>query len=82
MDMAQAVRDRLKYLIKKHKVSINGLARDAGIGATTLKNVLSGDSHNPGVVTIKRLCDGLGISVQDFFMSPEFDTLEEQDDFE
>lgn len=82
MDVTLLVRERLKYLIKKHKVSINALARSSGVAPTTLKNILSGESENPTILSIKKLCDGLGISVQDFFSTSEFDSLEEQEDNE
>ena len=46
--------------------------------ATTIKSILNDESKNPGVVTIKKLCDGLEITLGEFFSTPEFDTLEQE----
>ena len=43
-----------------------------------LKNILYGKSHNPGIVTIKMICDGFGITLSEFFSTPEFDALEQE----
>ena len=48
-------------------MAINALARSAGIPPSTVKNILNGASKNPGVVTIKMICDGFGISLTEFF---------------
>ena len=52
--------------------NINSLARQAGISPTILKNIIYGKSHNPGIVTIKLICDGLGISIYNFFNNSQF----------
>lgn len=52
--------------------NINSLARQAGISPTTLKNIIYGKSHNLGIVTIKLICDGLGISIYNFFNNSQF----------
>ena len=50
----------------------------AGVSPSTLKSILYGKSQNPGVVTIKMLCDGLEISLAEFFSGPEFQGLEQE----
>ena len=59
-------------------MTINALARTAGIAPSTAKNILNGASKNPGVVTIKMICDGLGITLIDFFDTDEFRELEQE----
>lgn len=59
-------------------MSINGLARSAGLPPTTVKNILNGASRNPGIVTIKIICDGLGITLIDFFNTESFRNLEQE----
>ena len=79
MDTRKAVSTRIQQLCAEHGYNINSLARWAGIPPTTVKSILYGSSRNPGVVTVKLLCDGLGISLYDFFDSPLFQTAEPED---
>ncbi len=51
---------------------------DSGVPPSTIKNILYGKSKNPGIVTIKMLCDGLGISLTEFFDTKEFAELEQE----
>ena len=78
MDTYTVVKNRILSLCKEHNITINKLATKSGIPASTLKNILYGKSHNPGVVTIKILCDGFGISITDFFDTEEFKALEQE----
>ncbi|MBQ7777589.1 MAG: helix-turn-helix transcriptional regulator [Oscillibacter sp.] len=78
MDTRQAVAVRLIQLCGQYNISINHLANTSGIPPSTLKSILYGRSQNPGVVTLKKLCDGLGITLGEFFSTPEFDALEQE----
>lgn len=78
MNMREAVVKRILELCKMNSLSINGLATLAAVPPSTLKNIISGESKNPGIVTIKKLCDGLDISIIDFFDTPEFRELEQE----
>lgn len=81
MDTRKLVARRIQQLCAAHGYNINSLARQAGVPPTTLKNIIYGNSHNPGIVTIKLLCDGLGISLHDFFDTEPFkNTLPEDID--
>lgn len=60
MDTQKLVSMRIQQLCAEHGYNINSLARQAGIPPTTLKNIIYGKSHNPGIVTIKLICDALG----------------------
>ncbi len=72
------VRDRIFYYIGERNISINKLATLSAVTPTTLKNILYGQSKNPGIVTIKMLCDGLDITLTEFFDSDEFRNLEQE----
>ena len=78
MDTRTTVVNRILELCKEKNLTINGLARLSAVPPTTLKNILSGVSKNPGIVTIKLLCDGLEITLTDFFNTEEFKNLEQE----
>ena len=72
------VANRIIELCQERNMAINALARSAGIPPSTVKNILNGASKNPGVVTIKMICDGLGISLTEFFDTDLFRELEQE----
>lgn len=78
MDTRTAVANRLTFLCGQRGWTINMLATMSGVSPSTVKSILYGNSRNPGVVTIKLLCDGLGISLEEFFSGPEFAGLEQE----
>ncbi len=78
MKTREAVAKRIEELCKQNNITINGLATQAAVPPSTVKNIIYGVSRNPGIVTIKILCDGLDISIQDFFDSPLFVDLEQE----
>ncbi len=78
MNTYSAVKSRILSLCNERNLTINKLATESGISASTLKNILYGKSRNPGIVTIKMLCDGFGISIIEFFDTPEFRELEQE----
>ena len=57
---------------------IHKLATESGVPPSTIKNILYGKSQNPGIVTIKMLCDGMGITLIEFFDTEEFKNLEQE----
>ena len=65
-------------MLGEKKMSIHKLAMESGVAPSSIKNILYGKSQNPGVVTIKMLCDGFGISVVDFFDTETFKSLEQE----
>ncbi len=76
MDAVQAVRNRILQLCEEYDLSINRLATLSALPPSSLKNILYGKSQNPKLLTIKLICDGLGITLCEFFSTPEFDALE------
>ena len=78
MDTRKAVANRLLELCEEKRLSVNALARISAVAPSTLKNIINGGSKNAGVVTLKKLCDGLEISLYDFFNTETFKTLEQE----
>lgn len=78
MNTTEAVRDRILHLCEKRDLTINRLATISALPPSSIKNILYGKSQNPKLLTIKMLCDGLGITLGEFFSTPEFDALEQE----
>lgn len=78
MDTRKAVAERIVSLCQERNIAINALARIAAVPPSTLKNLVNGGSKNPGIVTIKKLCDGLDISLSVFFDTDVFRSLEQE----
>lgn len=78
MDTYTTVKNRILNLCEEKRITINKLATESGVAPSTIKNILYGKSHNPGIVTLKMLCDGLGITLVDFFSTEEFNNLEQE----
>ena len=79
MNLQQAVAKRISdYCGDKKKLTVNGLCSVCGITQSTINNILHGQSKNPTVSTIKKICDGLEISLSEFFDSPYFDCLQQE----
>ena len=78
MNTYETVKNRLIFLCGEKKITINKLATESGVAPSTIKNILYGKSSNPGIVTLKKICDGLGITLIDFFNTQEFLELEQE----
>ena len=78
MNTKNAVANRIIELCNEKNMAINALANISGISPSTLYSVLNEKSQNPGVASIKKLCDGLEISIREFFDSDLFDDLEQE----
>lgn len=78
MDLIDAVRNRILSLCGENEITINKLANLAGMPPSSVKNILYGKSRNPKLVTIKMLCDGLDMTLGEFFSTEEFDNLEQE----
>ena len=78
MNTYTTVKNRILYLCEQKRITINKLATESGVAPSTIKNILYGKSQNPGIVTIKMLCDGMDISLSDFFNTEEFAKLEQE----
>lgn len=77
-DTKSAVRARILDLCAQRQITINRLATLSGVTQSTLNNIVSGRNNSATVSTIKKLCDGLDISLREFFDVPAFDDLEQE----
>ena len=78
MNTCTTVKNRILQLLGEKRMSIHKLAMESAVPPSSIKNILYGKSQNPGIVTIKMLCDGFGITLIDFFDTKEFRDLEQE----
>ena len=78
MTTIEAVRNRILTLCGERGITINRLATLSALPPSSIKNILYGKSENPKLITIKMICDGLDITLADFFNTVEFNTLEQE----
>ncbi len=78
MKTQEAVVCRIKNLCDERNIKVSQLAYKSGMPPSTLKNIMNGSSKNTGIVTIKIICDGLNISLEEFFHSGLFHNLEQE----
>ena len=78
MTVGDAVRERILELCKERNLSINKLCSISGVTQSTVNNIISGRNNSATVATVKKLCDGLDITIEAFFSSPLFRDLEQE----
>lgn len=78
MNIGEAVRFRILELCAEQGISINKLCNISGVTQSTVNNIISGRNNSTTLSTIKKLCDGLEISVTEFFSSDVFNNLEQE----
>ena len=76
MNAKDAVAKRIQALCLERGIAVNTLANECGMPPSTIYSMLNPKSQNPGVVSIQKVCDGLGITLRQFFNDPIFDDLE------
>ena len=78
MTIGEACRARIIDLCNERNITINKLAIISGVTQSTLNNIVSGRNNSVTASTLKKLCDGLEISIKHFFNSDLFDDLEQE----
>ena len=78
MDIGTAVKKRILQLCSQRELSVNQLSIMSGITQSTLNNIVSGRNKSTTISTIKKVCDGLNITIQEFFDSELFRNLEQE----
>ena len=78
MNTKQAVAARIIELCRDKDLATNALANLSGVAPSTVYSMLNEKSQNPGVVSLKKLCDGLDMTLGEFFSVPLFDELEQE----
>lgn len=78
MNIGEAVKLRILELCKENNLTVNKLATLCGITQSTLSNIVGGRNNSTTISTIKKICDGIDISIREFFSSSVFDSLEQE----
>ena len=78
MNIGEACRIRIGHLCTERNITVNKLSIISGITQSTLNNIVSGRNNSLTVSTLKKICDGLEISVIDFFNAECFENLEQE----
>ena len=78
MNIGEATRLRIIQLCNQKGITLNKLSTICGITQSTLNNIVSGRNKSATVSTVKKICDGLEINIQEFFNSELFDKLEQE----
>lgn len=78
MFIGEAVKERILELCRQRNITINKLSAMSGVTQSTVNNIVSGRNNSTTISTIKKLCDGLDISIDEFFHSDLFKNLEQE----
>ena len=78
MRTKEAIASRMLQLCDERNIAVNELANISGVSPSTVYSILNEKSQNPGAITLKKVCDGLEITLGEFFSTPEFDALEQE----
>ena len=78
MQIGEAARKRILEICDERKITVNKLAMIAGITQSTLNNIVSGRNNSMTLSTVQKICDGLNISIREFFASPLFNSIEQE----
>ena len=78
MTVAEATKQRIEELCNEKGLNFCRLATVSGVPYTTVKSIIYSQSKNPGITTIKKLCDGLDITITEFFDTETFKNLEQE----
>lgn len=78
MYVKDAVASKFAEICNQKNIKPNELATTSGVTPSTVYSLLDSRRRDVSLITIKKLCDGLGITLGEFFSSPEFDALEQE----
>lgn len=78
MHVKDVVANRFLEICKERNIKINELANLSGVTPSTVYSMLNENRRDVSVITIKKLCDGLEMTLGEFFSTPEFDALEQE----
>lgn len=78
MTIGEAVKARVLELCREKELTINRLSIVSGVTQSTVNNFISGRNHSITLSTLKKLCDGMNITVPEFFSSELFEGLEQE----
>lgn len=79
MRISEAMEEKLIKIIREKDITVNRLASICCLTQSTVDSIINGKSKNPKILTVVRLCDGLGISLKDFFDDDIFIDIDRED---
>ena len=79
MIINEATITRIRTLSKAQRLSMYELAYRTGMPPSTVKSIMNGKSKNPGIVNIKKMAEGLGLTIREFYDDDIFDDLEQDE---
>ena len=78
MAVKDAIAERFFSICRQRGIKLNELANISGVTPSTVYSLMDKRRRDVSVITVKKLCDGLDITLGEFFSSPEFDALEQE----
>lgn len=78
MNISQAVAERILELCRERDITVNKLCTISAVTQSTVNDIVNHRAKNIGIITIKKLCDGLEMTISDFFDTPVFRNLEQE----
>ncbi len=78
MTISQAVAKRILDLCSENNITVNKLSTISAVTQSTVNDIVNGKAKNIGIVTIKKLCDGLNITITEFFDTDFFKSLDQE----
>ncbi|MCL2693628.1 MAG: helix-turn-helix domain-containing protein [Oscillospiraceae bacterium] len=78
MTARNAVRQRIIDLCNSHNITVNKLSTICGVTQSTFNNIINTGSMNPTISTITKICNGLDITLRDFFDDVLFEDIEQE----
>lgn len=79
MKISDAISQKLLKICSERNISVNRLAIICCLTQSTVQNIIDGNSTNPKMLTIVRICDGLNMSLKEFFDDKIFDEIDRED---
>ena len=78
MSVKDIVAERFRNLCEERNIKINELANISGVTPSTAYSMMDKSRRDVSIITIKKFCDGLEMTLGEFFSTPEFDALEQE----
>ncbi len=78
METTQIIVKRIQQLCNERNITVGKLCTLSGSTGSTISDIMNGVTKNPGVLTIKKLCDALGITLAEFFDTEDFNSSEQE----
>lgn len=79
MKINEAISEKINKIIIDRDITINKLASISCLTQSTVESLINGKSKNPKLLTIVRICDGLGITLSEFFNDSLFNNIDRED---